>query len=66
MPIAHKGMLQAAKAMACTAITSMDNPAFIEEAKKEWQEHLEGRSMFHSFLRMLLLQSFNKGLLIFE
>ncbi|EON72102.1 M20 family metallopeptidase [Lysinibacillus sphaericus] len=42
MPIAHKGMLQAAKTMACTAITLIDNPALIKEATKEWQERLDG------------------------
>lgn len=42
MPIAHKGMLQAGKVMACTAIAVMENPAMIEQAKAEWQERLEG------------------------
>ncbi|MGE7093141.1 hypothetical protein ACQKII_17120 [Lysinibacillus sp. NPDC048646] len=44
MPIAHKGMLQAAKAMACTVITLIDNPVLIEEARKEWQERLDGET----------------------
>lgn len=44
MPIAHKGMLQAAKIMACTAIAVLNNPAYIEEAKKEWQERLDGET----------------------
>lgn len=44
MPIAHKGMLQAAKIMACTAIECIHNPALIEEAKKEWEERLDGET----------------------
>lgn len=44
MPIAHKGMLQAAKIMACTAIECIYNPALIEEAKKEWEERLDGET----------------------
>lgn len=43
-PIAHKGMLQAAKIMACTALALLDNPLYIEEAKKEWQERLDGET----------------------
>jgi len=43
-PIAHKGMLQAAKIMACTAIELLGNPILIEEAKKEWQERLDGET----------------------
>lgn len=42
MPIAHKGMLQAGKVIACTAIEAMENPAIIEQAKAEWQERLDG------------------------
>ncbi|MGG0791576.1 M20 family metallopeptidase [Peribacillus simplex] len=42
MPIAHKGMLQAGKVMACTAIEIMQNPDIIEQAKSEWKERLEG------------------------
>lgn len=44
MPIAHKGMLQAAKIMACTAIELIDNPSIIEEAKKELRERLDGET----------------------
>ena len=44
MPIAHKGMLQAAKIMACTAIELIDNPTIIEEAKKELSERLDGET----------------------
>jgi len=43
-PIAHKGMLQAAKIMACTALALLDNPLYIEKAKKEWQERLDGET----------------------
>lgn len=44
MPIAHKGMLQAAKIMACTAVELINNPALIEEAKKEWKDRLDGET----------------------
>ncbi|MFJ7405415.1 MULTISPECIES: M20 family metallopeptidase [unclassified Lysinibacillus] len=44
MPIAHKGMLQAAKIMACTAVELINNPALIAEAKKEWKERLDGET----------------------
>ncbi|MGE7840966.1 M20 family metallopeptidase [Lysinibacillus sp. NPDC093712] len=44
MPIAHKGMLQAAKIMACTAVELINNPALIAEAKKEWMERLDGET----------------------
>lgn len=46
MPIAHKGMLQAGKVMAATAIEAMENPALIEQAKAELQERLEGEEYF--------------------
>ncbi|MFJ5789224.1 M20 family metallopeptidase [Lysinibacillus sp. NPDC097162] len=42
MPIAHKGMLQAANIMACTAVELINNPVLIAEAKKEWKERLDG------------------------
>ena len=44
MPIAHKGMLQAGKVMASTAIEALENPELIEQAKAEWQERLEGEA----------------------
>lgn len=44
MPIAHKGMLQAGKVIACTAIELMENPAIIEKAKAELRERLDGES----------------------
>lgn len=44
MPIAHKGMLQAAKIMACAAVELINNPALIEEAKKEWKDRLDGEA----------------------
>ncbi|TVX94506.1 amidohydrolase [Paenibacillus agilis] len=42
MPIAHKGMLQAGKVLACTAIDAMLNQDIIEQARAEWQERLDG------------------------
>lgn len=44
MPIAHKGMLQAGKVMACTAIVAMQNPDIIEKAKAELKERLKGET----------------------
>lgn len=42
MPMAHKGMLQAGKVIAATAIDAMENKEIIEKAKAEWQERLAG------------------------
>ncbi|MEH7390288.1 M20 family metallopeptidase [Bacillus sp. JJ1503] len=44
MPIGYKGMLQAGKVIACTAIDAIQNPEIIEKAKSEWKERLEGES----------------------
>ncbi|MNH21635.1 p-aminobenzoyl-glutamate hydrolase subunit B [compost metagenome] len=44
MPIAHKGMLQAAKVIAGTAIEAMENPQIIAAAKAEQAERLQGQS----------------------
>ncbi|TDK58108.1 amidohydrolase [Bacillus salipaludis] len=44
MPIAHKGMLQAGKVIACTAIEAMENQDIIEKARLEWKERLEGET----------------------
>ena len=41
-PIAHKGMLYAAEIMAKTAITCVENPQLIEEAKNELKSRLNG------------------------
>lgn len=41
--IAHKGMLQASKVMAATALQMMENPELIERAKEELKERLEGQ-----------------------
>ncbi|MFJ8246456.1 amidohydrolase [Peribacillus asahii] len=41
-PIGHKGMLYAADIMARTAITCMENPTIIEEAKQELRTRLKG------------------------
>jgi len=43
-PIAHKGMLQAAKVIASTVLQVMENPEIIEQAKEELAERLDGRS----------------------
>lgn len=43
-PIAHKGMLQAGKVIAATAIQAMENPTIIEQAKAELQERLDGKT----------------------
>ena len=42
MPIAHKGMLQAGKVIAATAIEVMENPEILEQAKAEHQDLLKG------------------------
>lgn len=42
--IAHKGMLQAGKVIACTAIEAMENQDIIEKARSEWKERLEGET----------------------
>ncbi|OCA82231.1 amidohydrolase [Bacillus sp. FJAT-27225] len=46
MPIAHKGMLQASKVIACTAIEVMENPDLLQKAKAEHQERLGGEPYF--------------------
>lgn len=40
--MAHKGMLTAAKVMACTGADLLKNPELIEKAKKDWLEELDG------------------------
>ena len=47
MPIAHKGMLQAAKIMACTALALLDNPTYIEEAKRNGKNVLMEKYINH-------------------
>lgn len=42
MPIAHKGMLEAGKVIACTAIEAMENPSILTIAKAELSERLLG------------------------
>ena len=49
MPIAHKGMLQAAKVIASTAVHVMENPTILERAKAELQERLDGKT-YHSLI----------------
>lgn len=46
MPIGHKGMLQAGKVIAATAIEVMGNPDILEQAKAEHQERLAGETYF--------------------
>lgn len=48
-PIAHKGMLQAAKVIASTALQVMQDPTIVEQAKAELQERLNGKS-YHSLI----------------
>ncbi|MEZ7171709.1 M20 family metallopeptidase [Sporosarcina sp. OR05] len=45
-PIAHKGMLQAAKVIASTALQVMENPTIIEQAKAELVDRLDGKSYY--------------------
>ncbi|ALC89029.1 amidohydrolase [Bacillus sp. FJAT-18017] len=46
MPIAHKGMLQAGKVIAATAIEVMENSDILKRAKAEHQERLDGETYF--------------------
>lgn len=46
---AHKGMLLAGKAMACTAIAALLDPALVEQAKAELAERLGGESYVSPF-----------------
>lgn len=40
--IAHKGMLAAAKVMACVGVELLENPKLVEQAKADWKEELDG------------------------
>lgn len=40
--IAHKGMLAAAKVMACAGAELLENPQLVEKARADWKEELEG------------------------
>ena len=42
--IAHKGMIAAAKIMACTGIDLLTKPELLEEAKKDWIAELDGET----------------------
>lgn len=42
--IAHKGMIAAAKIMACTGVDLLTKPELLEAAKKDWIENLEGET----------------------
>ena len=43
-PVAHKGMLFAAKVMAATAYDFLTDPDLVEQAKKAWLEDLDGET----------------------
>lgn len=40
--IAHKGMLTAAKVMACVGAELLEKPELVEQAKRDWKEELDG------------------------
>jgi aminobenzoyl-glutamate utilization protein B len=40
-PVAHKGMIYAAKAMAATACRLIEDPSLVDVARQTHQEHLE-------------------------
>lgn len=40
--IAHKGMMTAAKVMACTGAELLAKPELVEQAKADWKEELDG------------------------
>ena len=42
--IAHKGMLTAAKVMACTGVELLTKPELLEQAKKDWVDALDGET----------------------
>lgn len=42
--IAHKGMLTAAKVMACTGVELLEKPDLLAQAKKDWEEALDGET----------------------
>jgi aminobenzoyl-glutamate utilization protein B len=42
--IGHKGMLHAGKVMGATAVQLFTDPTLIEQAKKEWTEHRQGKT----------------------
>lgn len=42
--IAHKGMIAAAKVMACTGVDLLTKPELLEEAKKDWMAELDGET----------------------
>ena len=41
---AHKGMLQAGKVLAGAAIDLLTDPQLVEDARREWQQQLQGRA----------------------
>lgn len=42
--VAHKGMLTAAKVMACTGAELLTRTELLEKAKKDWEEELDGET----------------------
>lgn len=42
--VAHKGMLTAAKVMACTGAELLEKPEILERAKKDWIDELDGET----------------------
>ena len=43
-PAAHKGMLTAAKIMACTGAELLEKPELLERVKEDWMEKLDGET----------------------
>ena len=43
-PAAHKGMLTAAKIMACTGAEQLEKPELLERIKEDWLEKLDGET----------------------
>ena len=41
-PVAHKGMLTAAKVLACTGAELLLNPELLEQVRKDWIDELDG------------------------
>ena len=41
-PLAHKGMLTAAKVLACTGVDLLTNPELLEQVKRDWIQELDG------------------------
>ena len=48
-PAAHKGMLTAAKIMACTGAELLEKPELLERIKEDWLEKLDGDKYEYDF-----------------